>query len=60
LKSFYVTGFSSFQVAFKTFEIAKLDMPQIVEKAFTSRRMDNNPVDLTSDDVACLLQTVIY
>jgi hypothetical protein len=35
------------------------DIPNIVSKAFTAGRMDNNPVDLSESDVAGILKNVL-
>lgn len=42
-----------------SFGITESDIPLIVENAFTSGRMDNNPVDLSKDDVAKILLDII-
>lgn len=38
--------------------IGKDDIPQIADKAFTEGRMDNNPVELTRDDVIKILDSI--
>ncbi|SET21604.1 alcohol dehydrogenase [Natronincola peptidivorans] len=40
------------------FGIKEKDIPLIVEDAFTGGRMDNNPVDLSRDDVVNILESV--
>lgn len=42
-----------------SFGITERDIPLIVDNAFTSGRMDNNPVDLSKDDVAKILLDII-
>lgn len=41
------------------FGISANDLPVIVRNAFTAGRMDNNPVDLTEDDVMAVLKGVL-
>ena len=41
-----------------TFGITQQDIPNIVHYAFTAGRMDNNPVDLTQEDVASILGAI--
>ena len=41
------------------FGISEKDIPVIVENAFTGGRMDNNPVDLSEDDVAEILRSIL-
>ncbi|MCD8511799.1 MAG: phosphonoacetaldehyde reductase [Bacillus sp. (in: Bacteria)] len=42
-----------------SFGVTDKDIPIIVENAFTGGRMDNNPVDLTKEDVTNILKTVM-
>jgi len=42
-----------------TFGITTGYLHQIVKRAFTGERMDNNPVELTQDDVMAILKTVL-
>jgi len=41
------------------FGIEKQDIPRIVDYAFTEGRMDNNPVDLSREDVALILESIL-
>ena len=40
------------------FGITEKDIPLIVDNSFTGGRMDNNPVDLSRDDVAKVLESI--
>ncbi len=42
-----------------SFKISERDIPLIVNNAFTSGRMDNNPVDLSRDDVVKILLSIL-
>ncbi len=42
-----------------TFDIKDKDIPIVVDNAFTSGRMDNNPIDLSRDDVFEILLSVL-
>ncbi len=42
-----------------TFNIKDKDIPIVVDNAFTSGRMDNNPVDLSRNDVVKILLSVL-
>ncbi|WP_050179844.1 phosphonoacetaldehyde reductase [Domibacillus robiginosus] len=42
-----------------TFGIIEDDLSVIIDNAFTSGRMDNNPVDLTKNDVKRILESII-
>lgn len=42
-----------------SFGVTNNDIPTIVDNAFTGGRMDNNPVDLTRDDVRQILEMVM-
>lgn len=42
-----------------TFGITEQDIPNIVHYAFTAGRMDNNPVDLTQEDVTAILRGIL-
>lgn len=44
------------EIRLRTFGITEQDIPQIVRRAFTAGRMDNNPVDLTEADVTEILK----
>lgn len=41
------------------FGVTEQDIPIIVDNAFTGGRMDNNPVDLSKDDVKKILESVM-
>jgi alcohol dehydrogenase class IV len=41
------------------FQISQEDIPIIVRNAFTGGRMDNNPVDLSEQDVKSILESVL-
>ena len=41
------------------FGVTTNDIPIIVQHAFTGGRMDNNPVDLTEDDVSLILKSIM-
>jgi len=41
------------------FGIAEKDIANIVDRAFTNGRMDNNPVDLNENDVARILKSIL-
>ena len=41
------------------FGVTASDLPRIVDNAFTGGRMDNNPFDLTRDDVMSILTDIL-
>ncbi|MEL7568736.1 MAG: phosphonoacetaldehyde reductase [Dehalobacterium sp.] len=47
------------EMRLSSFGITEKDIPLIVHKAFTGGRMDNNPVDLSREDVDQILKTII-
>ena len=42
-----------------SFGITEKDLPTIVRNAFTGGRMDNNPVDLSNEDVLGILKSIM-
>jgi alcohol dehydrogenase class IV len=42
-----------------SFGVKEIDIPKIADKAFTGGRMDNNPVDLTKEDVYKVLRGIL-
>lgn len=47
------------EMRLSAFGISEKDIPIIVENAFTGGRMDNNPVDLSKNDVRDILKSVM-
>jgi alcohol dehydrogenase class IV len=47
------------ELKLSTFGIQKTDLSLIVEKAFTTGRMDNNPVNLNNNDVLAVLESIM-
>lgn len=46
-------------MSLSAFGVTEGDLPGIVDNAFTGGRMDNNPVDLTRDDVTSILRDIL-
>jgi len=54
-----ITSQGVIEMRLSSFGMSEKDIPIVVDKAFTGGRMDNNPVDLSRDDVARVLKTVL-